>query len=317
MSTVIEPKRKVTPPPADNPFYYGWRDAYQTLPDGTRKHITIPLTLEDTLHPQEGDYIVESKKHTVFRLYLFGVFHLYSRYDPEALVLSDTPIYWDHPALDHHAPDVCLVFGVKRQKDDWSSFFVRDEGVWPHAIVELVSPNTRENDVETKFVEYHMAKVPFYFIFDREREEDPWTLRGYEWKPFGYASLNTDLTGRIWLAALGICLAAEGQKIVCYDGKTNERIPDFVENAEWRMNAEAELQKAAIRQEAEKRRADAEKQRADAEKQRADAEKQRADAEKQRAEIEMKQTEAEKRRADAAEAKLKDIQAELERLRGQ
>ena len=70
MSTVIETARKVTPPPPDNPWYYGYRDVNYTLPDGTTKHERIPLTLEDTLHPQEGDHIVESDVHDLMRTIL-------------------------------------------------------------------------------------------------------------------------------------------------------------------------------------------------------------------------------------------------------
>jgi colicin import membrane protein len=308
MSTIFERKRTVTPPPPDNPWYYGWRDVHKTLPDGTTKHEQIPLTLEDALHPHEGDYIVESDLHDLLRAYLSSVFRYCVAHDPQALVLSDVGVYWDHPELDHHAPDVCVIFGVKEKKPVRPSFQVRDEGVRPYAIVEIVSPNTRENDVETKFVEYHMAKVPFYFIFDKEREEDPWTLQGYRWTPVEYSPLNADQNGRLWLDGLGIWLAAEGQNIVCYDG-AGERIGDYTQNLERMKKAEADLGQAVAREEAEKERTEAEKQRAETEKQRAETEKQRAEAERQRAE-------AEKQARQVAEAKLKETEAELGRLRG-
>ena len=53
---------RVTPPPvlldrpADQPeFPYGWREVQRALPDGSVEFDRIPLTLEDVLHPQEGD----------------------------------------------------------------------------------------------------------------------------------------------------------------------------------------------------------------------------------------------------------------------
>ena len=284
MSTMTKPKRSVTLPPADNPYYYGWRDVFRTLPDGTRKHERIPLTLEDALHPQMGDYIVESNLHDMVRAYLAGVFRYRTADDPRALVLSDTGVYWDHPDLEHHAPDVCVIFGLKQKKQpvDWTSFFVRDEGVRPHTIVEIVSVNTRDNDVVKKVEEYHLVEVPFYYIFDKEHEEDPWTLRGYQWTPIGYLPLNADPKGRMWLSALGIWLAAEGHNIVCYDGKTNERIGDYVEHTQRLKQTETSLRDAIAREEAEKQRA-----------------------------------ETERIGREAAEAKIKEIEAELARLRGQ
>jgi hypothetical protein len=33
-------------------FRYGWRFVHQTLPDGSRELVQVPLTMEDVLHPQ-------------------------------------------------------------------------------------------------------------------------------------------------------------------------------------------------------------------------------------------------------------------------
>jgi len=229
MSSIIESKRQATPPPPDNPWYYGWRDTYVTQPDGTTKHVQIPLTLEDCLHPQEGDHIVNSDMHLWFIAYLFTVFRNRTKDDPSALILSDTGVYWDHPELTYHCPDIAAIFGIKKQKPEWRSFFVRNEGVRPHSITEVVSPNTRENDVETKLHEYHLAEVPYYFIFDRKNEHDDWSLRGYQWTPLSYLPLNPDPQGRLWYRKLGLWLAAEGKEIVCYDGKTGKKIPNYNE----------------------------------------------------------------------------------------
>lgn len=294
MSTMIAEPAGTQPPP-DNPWYYGWRDVFHTLPDGTRKHEYLPLTLEDALHPQEGDHIVESSLHDFSRDYLADVFRFCVAHDPEALVLSNTGIYWDDPTLDHHVPDDCVIFGVKKKKIDRPSFQVADEGVIPHAIVEIVSPNTRENDVETKMIEYHQAKVPYYFIFDKEKLEDPWKLRGYYWTPLKYLPLSPDPDGRLWFAALGIWLGTDGPNIVCYNGKTNERIGTYTEHAQRLEKVESDLRESATRETTEKQRAEAEKQRAEAEKQRANQEQ---------------------KAREAAEARTKELEAELARLRG-
>jgi Uma2 family endonuclease len=231
---------------------------------------------------------VTGDMHLWFIMYLFAVFRNRTKDDPTALILADTGVYWDHPELTYHCPDIAAIFGVKQQKPEWRSFFVRDEGVRPHSITEVVSPNTRVNDVETKLHQYHLAEVPYYFIFDRKNEDDDWSLRGYQWTPMTYVPLHPDPQGRLWYKKLGILLAAEGKSIVCYDGKTGEKILNY-------LDLDRANQENSARAEAEKQRAEAEKQRAEAEKQRAEAEKQRAEAEKQR--------------ADA-------LEAELARLRG-
>jgi colicin import membrane protein len=219
MSTVIKPERKVTPPPPDDPWYYGYRDIHRRLPDGTLKHERIPLTLEDTLHPQEGDVIMESDLHNFLRSYLGNVFRWRTKDDPEALILSDTGIYWDDPKLPYtnHSPDIAAIFGVKNRKPEYPSFSVAKEGVRPRLIIELVSLNNRANDIDTKVHEYHELEIKMYVIADRQRIGDPWKLIGYLWRPDEYQNIPTDMHGRLWLDAVRLWLGADGTRLVCYD----------------------------------------------------------------------------------------------------
>src|SRR5262245_32431575 len=57
MSTIADPRISARSQPPD-PFYYGWRMRRHVAADGTETLEQIPLTLEDVLHPQEGDFIV-------------------------------------------------------------------------------------------------------------------------------------------------------------------------------------------------------------------------------------------------------------------
>lgn len=254
MSTITDPKPKVTPPPPDDPFYYGSRIVYRTLPDGTQKPEEVPLTLEDTLHPQEGDYIVESDVHDLLRSYLAAVFRWRTADDPGALILSDTGVYWDDPDLPytHHCPDVCAIFGIKNRKPIYPSFSVGEEGVRPRLIVELVSPNNRKNDVSTKVREYHENEIPMYVIADRRGHDDPWNLIGYLWRPDEYMQIPTDIHGRLWLDAVNLWLGVDGTRLVCYDR-------DGTEIGDYTMIAR-QLEGAAQQAEAERLRAEAEKQ---------------------------------------------------------
>jgi colicin import membrane protein len=228
MSTVIETARKVTPPPANDPWYYGYRDVTRTMPDGTTKHERIPLTLEDTLHPQEGDCIMESDVHDLMLTYLATVFRWRTADDPSVLILSDTGIYWDDPRLSytHHSPDISAIFGIKNRKAYYPSFSVGEEGVRPRLIIELVSPNNRKNDVETKVQQYHECEVSMYVIADRKGYDDPWTLIGYRWEPDEYMPIRTRADGRIWLDAVGLWLGVDGLRVVCYD-RDGKEIGDY------------------------------------------------------------------------------------------
>jgi hypothetical protein len=291
MSTITSarPNAAEDLPPADDPFYYGWRIVRHLRPDGTEYKEQIPLSRWDTLHPEEGDHIVESNLNDLIRSYLAGVFRARLASVPETLVLSNTGVYWDHPDLEHHAPDVCAIFGVKKRDPIWQSFSVAEHGVRPRLIVEIVSPNVRKNDVEDKFAEYHLAEVPCYIIIDRERLGGAWILNGYTWAPTGYLPMKTDARGRLWLADVNVWLGVDDLRVVCYDGATDAEIGDYTDLPRFL--------------EQEKARAEAEKARADGETARADTEKARADAE------------ARARHADAA--RLQELEAEIARLRAQ
>lgn len=251
MSTVINPERKMTPPPSDDPWYYGFRDVMRRLPDGNLKHERIPLTLEDALHPQEGDKIMVSDVHDLVRDYLADVCRWRTADDSGALILSDTGVYWEDPNVHftHHCPDLAAIFGIKKRKPEYSSFYCGKEGVRPRMIIELVSPNTRKNDVETKVDHYHQVEVPVYVVADREKLGAPWTLHGYQWRPDAYVPLTPDANGRLWLDAVGIWLGADGTRLVCFDRNGSE-IGNYTA--------------VATGLEAEKQRAEAEKQRAEA-----------------------------------------------------
>ncbi len=234
----------------EDPFRIGWRDVFRQLPDGTTEHTQIPLTAEDCLHPREGDVIVEGTLHSLIRDYLASVFQLRLSHDPHALVLTDTGVYWDEPELRHHSPDVAAIFDVRERRKNWKSFYVAEQKTRPRIIVEVVSPNTRENDVETKLWHYHRAKVQYYVIVDRDRN-DNLRLLGYQYAPPRYLEMPVDEFGRLWLEPVGVSIGLKDGKVVCYDGDTGEEIPTLIA-------AHAQIQEVKAIADAERARADAE-----------------------------------------------------------
>jgi colicin import membrane protein len=257
MSTVADPKVKPASLPQEDPYRYGFRDEYIVQADGTSKFVQTPLTPEDFLHPHEGDHFVEGSMHDLLRGYLRDVFRVRVQNNPAALVLSNTGIYWDDPKLEHHAPDVAVIFGIARPRPHWPSFHIAKEGTRPSLMVELVSPLYRKADVVDKFKEYHQARVPHYVIFDRQHDDDPWTIKAYLRNPQRYVPQPLEDDGRYWLEELNLWLAVDGQNIRCFDGDTNEEIGDYAAVTR-RVQQMRDLANAeSVRAEAEKARADA------------------------------------------------------------
>ena len=282
MSTIAEPLTSTTQPPRDAPVLYGWREVTRTGPDGRPFLEQIPLTLEDTLHPQLGDHVVEGPMHDQYRMYLASVFRERLADDPTAWVLSDCGVYWDHPEHTYHAPDIAVLTGLHEpqrilQRD---SYRVMEWGEKPFLIVEIVSRHIRSNDVDLKFKAYHDLGIPFYVIVDRVRSDTDWSIVGYQHTPRRYHRLALDERGRLWIGQLGVWLGVEGGLVVCWDGDSERAIGDYVAVSQ-------QLRETEARAEAEERRADVEKARA----------------------------EAETDRAEAAEAKLRAMEAELAKLR--
>jgi Uma2 family endonuclease len=257
MIATTEPKPAQENIARPDSFPYGYRLVFHTLPDGRTITDRIPLTLKDVLHPELGDVLMEGSMNEAIRRYLADAFSERLAHDPTALVLSDCGVYWDDPELDHHSPDISVIFGVRAKKEDWTSFFVAKEGVRPRLLLEVVSPKSRENDVITKVDHYQRARVPWYIIVDRENENSPLTLIGYMWTPTEYLPMPKDGQGRLWLEPLGLWLGIKDNKVVCYDGVTGGEIGDY-------QRIFQQLEAETARAEAEKARAEAEKARAEA-----------------------------------------------------
>ena len=324
MSTVSRPKPPKSPPPEPDPFRYGWRYVRVEHPDGTVSFDQIPLTLEDVLHPEVGDFIVQTDGHDSDLNYLKDVFKAQLADDPMKAVISDCRVDWNLPGVKPLGPDVAVFRGIKRHRD-WSTFDVKAEGAEPILVVEVTSPDTRQNDVVTKVDYYHRAKVPLYVIADvREQGEDRVIeLIGYQYKQTGYQRIPLDERGWIWLEPahlwLGLSRDRLGnyERLACFD-RTGAEVGDYTAistalAAETRARAEAEARATA---EAEARAAEAEARAKAESRATAEAEARAAEAEA-RAEAESRATaEAEARAAEAearerAEARIRELEERL------
>ncbi len=340
-----------TPLPEDDPFRYGWRYVRRPTPDDPDHLEQVPLTLEDVLHPEVGDFIVHSDRHETDRMYLTAV--LRARLEPhgQAIVLSDVRVAWDVPDLRPHGPDVMVIPGL-RERRDWSTFDVAEEGVRPALIIEITSPETRENDVVRKVVHYARAGVAQYVIVDNLGRRGERQLRLLDYRLVGdtYRLQPPDARGWVYLEVAGLWLGVEGDHVVCYtdDGTAFGDYATVVQQVadEAAARAEAEARARAAEAQAQREaaaRAEAEEQArreaearaaAEALAQAAEAQVQReaaarAEAEEQArreaearaaAEALARAAEAQAQREAAAlaelEARLRELEAELQRLRG-
>lgn len=237
----------------NDPFRYGWRDVVHERADGTITHERIPLTLEDVLHPQEEDFVVQGEEHSDWCLYLFAALRHLLSHDPSAVVFQDLLFLWDVPGLKGHAPDLAVVFGVRPGRR--RSFNVAAEGALPALIIEIVSPSTGNLDRQAKLEEYHLLGIPYYIIIDQQivRRQPVLRLLGYRYAPAGYEPIVPNERGRLWMEPVQAWLGIDGDQPVCYDAAGNavagyEQLNDRAEAAEQR--AEAEM---AARREAEAR----------------------------------------------------------------
>jgi len=214
--TVAKPSPPIAP--ADDPFRYGWRFVPRPTPDDPQHLEQVPLTLEDVLHPDVGDFIVHSDRHETDRMYLTAVLRARLEASGAAIVLSDVRIAWDIPDLRPHRPDVMVIPGVA-ERQDWSTFEVAVEGARPALIIEITSPETRVNDVQRKVVHDARAGVAQYVIVDRIGQGRARRVRLLDYRLAGgvYRRCAPDAVGRVHLTIANLWLGVAEDHLVCYD----------------------------------------------------------------------------------------------------
>jgi Uma2 family endonuclease len=270
--------------PETDPFFYGSRYAPRKQADGSVEYELVPLTPEDVLHPQIGDFIVNSHEHEQVCAYLFAIFKAFLAHDPSAVVLHNVLVKWGVRGMKGHGPDIA-VFSEVPQQQMWRSFNIWRDGGKPELVIEVTSLSTRQIDLVRKFEHYHRAGIPLYIIIDlvRTGQHPTATLTGYRHTPARYERIPLDERGWLWVGAIGLWLGIDRQKdqVACYhpDGT---RINDYTEETQARRAAEAHR-----------------------------------DAEMQARRAAEAHRDAEMQARQAAEERLHELEAELHRLRGE
>jgi colicin import membrane protein len=243
----------------NDPFRYGWRWVVRTLPGGHLREFQEPLKLEDVLHPQEGDFIVQNADHERLCRYLAGVCEAQLAGDPSAVVLHDVRVAWDEAGKLAHGPDVAVFLGVRERKR-WPTFNVAIEGAQSALIIEVTSPETAHVDLAQKREEYAAVGVPLYVVVDifyfQGRPQS--RLAGYQLTPQGYQILPLDERGRLWLEPIRVWLGIVDDEVICHD-EQGQPLGDHATEVALRRAAEVRAQaEAEGRAQAEARAAEAE-----------------------------------------------------------
>jgi hypothetical protein len=213
-------------------------------------------------------------------------------------IYRDMRIDWGVPGHQPLGPDLAVLANVPENLPrQLGTLQVKETGARPLLVLEITSPTTRDLDLDEKVVEYDLAGVPFYAIVDRrvrnEREEI--RLLAYRATTQGYVRVKLDDQGWLALETIGLWLRIEDHHLVCRD-EHGQRLLNYQEVVEAHRAAVQARQEAEARAEAERTRAEAETQARQQAEQRALAE---AQARQQ------------------AEEKIRQLEAELNRLRGQ
>ncbi|WP_448336803.1 Uma2 family endonuclease [Chloroflexus aurantiacus] len=253
--------------PHDDPYYYGWRLVRRPTPDDPDNFDQVPLTLEDVLHPEIGDFVVNTAMHFTDRSYLTQVLKARLETTGQAIVFSSLRVVWDVPGLRPHSPDVMVIPGIAKRYEDLNAFDVAKEGHRPALIIEITSPHTREIELVRKVEHYAWAGVQQYVIVDSVSQNEPRQLRLLDYRLVDnqYQLQPPDNLGRVYLEIAHLWLGVKDGRVVCYDdGKGT--LPDYTTLVQQLEEAQARRQAAEqARRDAEARRQAAEQARRDAE----------------------------------------------------
>lgn len=238
MSTVIAPTR---PPqsPKDDPFRLGWRYVNERTPEGEVITRQVPLTDEDVLHPQEGDFIMITQRHDRVRVYLKEALKSFVGLN-DILVLSDHRIDWGSKYGWAHGPDIVAFSDIQGTYSvDSGTFHMAKFKAKPLFVIEVTSPATRDKDFGAKVREYFLVGVPVYVIVDLPSDEEPRDITLHGLQPGGteYEALSKDDKGRLWLGAVGLWLGVEDEVVYLEDAEGN-RLPDYEDLARQRHEAQ-------------------------------------------------------------------------------
>ena len=221
---------------SDDEYYYGYRTIITYDEKGRSVYSYRPLTPEDLLEPEEGDVYMEGSLHEKDLDRLKSIFRHALKGRKNVTVYSDLKIEWGAEGLPNPAPDISIFENVKDPEKPRNSFFVREEGVKPFFILEVVSPRYRNTDTNKKPEIYRKARVPEYIVVDPGLKENKifYTVSGHRLAGNRYVKIKPDSQGRILSLTTGLFIGVSESRdrLVVTDVQTGEEILSDDERAE-------------------------------------------------------------------------------------
>jgi len=227
----------------------GWRLVEETAANGVTSTTQVPLTSEEFLHPKEGYHLPNSTFHDDVAGHAKDILTRRYANDPTVGVFRDLLVEWDIVGQKDHCPDTFVAFGIENKDQNRSKFIVKNEGVRPAFVLEVVSPRYRKEDREIKVLQYARTGVEEYVIIDRRRQRGQTIeeVLGYRRVEAQYQPITPDEEGRIFCQTVGLFMSLQEGRLLIDDASTGKRLLSSLELEEANLELE-EAKKTAEQQ---------------------------------------------------------------------
>lgn len=208
-------------------------------------------SITERLPESDGKPMAETDTHRQQMIDLLDALQEYFRALPEIYVTGNIFFYYrnDNDERKSVAPDIFVVKGVEKKERRYYNLEI--EKTPPEFVIELISSDTKIEDLGNKRVIYAELGVKEYFLFDPTGELLSAPLRGYLLEGNEYTPM---MGARLHSKVLGLDLVVEQARLRLYDHRTGQRLLTHEESEAARRVAEAKAaQELAARQAAEAR----------------------------------------------------------------
>jgi Uma2 family endonuclease len=242
-------RRRIETPSNEPNWDLGWR--YETIrtADGKEEVITVPLTPDEALHPEEGYIMPMNTDHARLTQDLNEMLGAHYRNHPELTVFDDLVFKWDHAEIRSFSPDIAIVPHVRNPSATRGEFRVAEEGTRPLLVIEVVSPQSRNGDRVIKVRDYPQVGVQEYIYIDHweRRGQTIWEIAGFRLAGDRYLPIIPDEDGAIYCETINLRIGIEDGRVWIEDGNTGEELLTHQKTQE-ALQAEAAARQAAEEQ---------------------------------------------------------------------
>lgn len=326
MAPSTQTQRRTAIPSNEPNWDLGWRYETVRTASGKEEVITVPLTPDEALHPEEGYIMPMNTDHARITQELHEMLGAYYHNHPTVTVFDDLVFKWDHAEIRSFSPDIAIVPHVRNPAATRGEFRVAEEGTRPLLVIEVVSPQSRHGDRVIKVRDYPQVGVQEYIYIDHweRRGQSIWEIAGFRLAGDRYLPIIPDEDGAIYCETINLRIGIEDGKVWIEDGNTGKELLTHQKTQE-ALQAEAEARLAAQEQaqaEVAARLAAEEQAQAEAAARQAAEEQAQAEAVARQAEAIARQAAEEQAQAETAarrtlEARLAELEAQMRRLQAQ